>query len=194
MAVEHKQRIQENVSTDTTQSRNASSPPNLETERVKYAITLIGAALFLLHLFFPGVAVEGPLPADTLFWRALNGEFDVVLAMYHDQGQIALKLKGFERGVTVATGLPNPITTPAHGTAYDIAGKGIANPIAQILSAAMMLRISLGGEAAADAVEKAVAEAIAAGVRTADIALPGQAAVGTAAMGDAIVDRIQKAS
>jgi len=58
MAVEHKQRIQENVSTDTTQSRNASSPPNLETERVKYAITLIGAALFLLHLFFPGVAVD----------------------------------------------------------------------------------------------------------------------------------------
>ncbi|HSO59897.1 MAG TPA: isocitrate/isopropylmalate family dehydrogenase, partial [Desulfobacterales bacterium] len=60
------------------------------------------------------------------------------------------------------------------------------------LSAAMMLRISLGGEAAADAVEKAVAEAIAAGVRTADIALPGQAAVGTAAMGDAIVDRITR--
>jgi len=79
---------------------------------------------------------------------------------------------------------------PAGGSAPDIAGKGIANPIAQILSAAMMLRISLGGEAAADAVEKAVAEAIAAGVRTADIALPGQAAVGTAAMGDAIVDRI----
>jgi len=79
---------------------------------------------------------------------------------------------------------------PAGGSAPDIAGKGIANPIAQILSAAMMLRISLGGEAAADAVEKAVAETIAAGVRTADIALPGQAAVGTAAMGDAIVDRI----
>jgi 3-isopropylmalate dehydrogenase len=79
---------------------------------------------------------------------------------------------------------------PAGGSAPDIAGKGIANPIAQILSAAMMLRISLGAEAAADAVEKAVADAIAEGVRTADIALPGQTVIGTAAMGDAIVDRI----
>jgi 3-isopropylmalate dehydrogenase len=79
---------------------------------------------------------------------------------------------------------------PAGGSAPDIAGKSIANPIAQILSAAMMLRISLGAEAAADAVEKAVADAIAEGVRTADIALPGQTVIGTAAMGDAIVDRI----
>jgi len=79
---------------------------------------------------------------------------------------------------------------PAGGSAPDIAGKGIANPIAQILSAAMMLRISLGAATAADAVEKAVADAIAEGVRTADIALPGQTVIGTAAMGDAIVDRI----
>jgi 3-isopropylmalate dehydrogenase len=79
---------------------------------------------------------------------------------------------------------------PAGGSAPDIAGRGIANPIAQILSAAMMLRISLGAAAAADAVEKAVADAIAEGVRTADIALPGQTVIGTAAMGDAIVDRI----
>jgi len=83
---------------------------------------------------------------------------------------------------------------PAGGSAPDIAGKGIANPIAQILSTAMMLRISLGAEAAADAVEKAVADAIAEGVRTADIALPGQTVIGTAAMGDAIVDRVRRAS
>jgi 3-isopropylmalate dehydrogenase len=83
---------------------------------------------------------------------------------------------------------------PAGGSAPDIAGRGIANPIAQILSAAMMLRISLGGAAAADAVEQAVAGAIAEGVRTADIALPGQTAIGTAAMGDAIVDRVRRAS
>jgi 3-isopropylmalate dehydrogenase len=83
---------------------------------------------------------------------------------------------------------------PAGGSAPDIAGKGIANPIAQILSAAMMLRISLDDAVAADAVEQAVAGAIADGVRTADIALPGQAVVGTAAMGDAIVERLRRAS
>ena len=54
--------------------------------------------------------------------------YDGVVAMYHDQSQIAMKLMGFERGVTVQGGLPIPITTPVHGTAYDIAGKGIANP------------------------------------------------------------------
>ncbi|UCD09116.1 MAG: 4-hydroxythreonine-4-phosphate dehydrogenase PdxA, partial [Dehalococcoidales bacterium] len=65
-------------------------------------------------------------PADTVFIKAFEGEYNAVVTMYHDQGQIALKLKGFERGVTVAAGLPAVITTPAHGTAYDIAGKGIA--------------------------------------------------------------------
>ncbi|TNY43323.1 4-hydroxythreonine-4-phosphate dehydrogenase PdxA, partial [Streptococcus pyogenes] len=55
------------------------------------------------------------------------GEVDAVVTMYHDQGQIAIKLMGFERGVTVAGGLPIPVATPAHGTAFDIAGKGIAN-------------------------------------------------------------------
>ena len=73
-----------------------------------------------------GMEVQGPFSADTLFLRAFNGEFDSVVTMYHDQGQIAMKLKGFERGVTVAGGMPYPIATPAHGTAFDIAGKGIA--------------------------------------------------------------------
>lgn len=72
----------------------------------------------------------GPYPADTVFLRAKRGECDAVMTMYHDQGQIAMKLMGFERGVTVLGGLPVPICTPAHGTAYDIAGKGVADPTA----------------------------------------------------------------
>lgn len=77
-----------------------------------------------------GYPADGPYPADTIFVRALKqggAGYDGVLTMYHDQGQIAMKLMGFERGVTVPGGLPLPIATPAHGTAYDIAGKGIAN-------------------------------------------------------------------
>jgi 4-hydroxythreonine-4-phosphate dehydrogenase len=73
-----------------------------------------------------GVVTEGPFPADTVFLRAKNGAFDAVLTMYHDQGQIAMKLMGFDRGVTLLGGFDFPICTPAHGTAYDIAGKGIA--------------------------------------------------------------------
>ena len=79
---------------------------------------------------------------------------------------------------------------PAGGSAPDIAGRGIANPVAQILSAALMLRISLGAEEAAAAVERAVADALQAGVRTADIAAAGQEAVGTSEMGDAVAARI----
>lgn len=75
-----------------------------------------------------GVDAIGPLPADTVFVAARRGDFHGVVTMYHDQGQIAMKLMGFERGVTVAGGLPAIITTPAHGTAFDIVGKGIADP------------------------------------------------------------------
>lgn len=74
-----------------------------------------------------GVNAAGPLPSDTLFLAARRGDYDGVVTMYHDQGQIALKLLGFDRGVTVSGGLPKPIATPAHGTAFDIAGKGIAD-------------------------------------------------------------------
>jgi 4-hydroxythreonine-4-phosphate dehydrogenase len=77
-----------------------------------------------------GYPADGPFPADTAFVRAIRKDgagYDGVLTMYHDQGQIAMKLMGFERGVTVPGGLPMPIATPAHGTAYDIAGRGIAN-------------------------------------------------------------------
>lgn len=74
-----------------------------------------------------GIDAKGPYPADILFIKAFNGEFDSVVTMYHDQGQIALKLKGFSQGITVAGGQPYPIVTCAHGTAYDITGKGIAS-------------------------------------------------------------------
>jgi 4-hydroxythreonine-4-phosphate dehydrogenase len=72
------------------------------------------------------IAADGPYPSDTVFLRARDGAFDAVVTMYHDQGQIAMKLLGFERGITILAGLPVPITTPAHGTAFDIAGRGIA--------------------------------------------------------------------
>lgn len=71
--------------------------------------------------------VSGPWPSDTVFLKAQRGEVDAVVTMYHDQGQIAIKLMGFDQGVTVAGGLPIPVTTPAHGTAFDIAGEGKAN-------------------------------------------------------------------
>lgn len=74
-----------------------------------------------------GRAATGPYPADTIFIKARAGAYDAVVTMYHDQGQIALKLMGFDRGVTVQGGLPIAITTPAHGTAFDIEGQGKAD-------------------------------------------------------------------
>ncbi|SAK56728.1 4-hydroxythreonine-4-phosphate dehydrogenase [Caballeronia hypogeia] len=75
-----------------------------------------------------GYDAQGPFPADTIFVRARDQKaFDGVVTMYHDQGQIAMKLMGFWRGVTVHGGLPVPITTPAHGTAFDIHGQGKAD-------------------------------------------------------------------
>lgn len=74
-----------------------------------------------------GIACKGPFPADTVFIKGFGDEFDGVLTMYHDQGQIATKLKGFNRGVTVSGGLATVFTTPAHGTAFDIVGKGVAS-------------------------------------------------------------------
>ncbi|PRD44733.1 4-hydroxythreonine-4-phosphate dehydrogenase [Phyllobacterium phragmitis] len=90
-----------------------------------------------------GYAVEGPFPADTVFLRALKEGFHAVLTMYHDQGQIAMKMMGFDKGVTMMGGLPFPLCTPAHGTAYDIAGRGIADVGASreaVLLAAKMAR------------------------------------------------------
>jgi 4-hydroxythreonine-4-phosphate dehydrogenase len=73
-----------------------------------------------------GLDVRGPMSPDTVFVNARRGDFDAVVSMYHDQGQIAMKLMGFEKGVTLHGGLPVPVTTPASGSAFDIAGQGIA--------------------------------------------------------------------
>lgn len=74
-----------------------------------------------------GIAAAGPFPCDTIFIAARDGDYDGVVTMYHDQGQIAMKLMGFDEGVTVQGGLPVPIATPAHGTAYGIVGQNKAN-------------------------------------------------------------------
>lgn len=86
------------------------------------------------------VKVSGPHSADTIFNDALNGQFDAVLCHYHDQGLIALKSTGFDEGVNMTLGLPFIRTSPDHGTAFDIAGKGLANP----KSMAMAIRTALG--------------------------------------------------
>lgn len=90
-----------------------------------------------------GINVTGPYPSDILFNKAFKGDFDAVVTMYHDQGQIAMKLKGFEQGITVAAGFPAPIVTPAHGTAYDIAGKGVAKTTAFENAVKMAARMAL---------------------------------------------------
>lgn len=74
-----------------------------------------------------GIVCEGPFPSDTVFVRARKGDYDAVLTMYHDQGQIAMKLMGFEAGVTLLGGFAFPLVTAAHGSAYDIAYKGVAD-------------------------------------------------------------------
>jgi 4-hydroxythreonine-4-phosphate dehydrogenase len=84
-----------------------------------------------------GLPIQGPYPADTIFLKARDGALDSIVTMYHDQGQVAVKLLGFERGVTVAGGLPVPITTPAHGTAFDIVGQGKAK--AEAMTQAFLL-------------------------------------------------------
>lgn len=90
-----------------------------------------------------GIDARGPFPPDTIFWRATQGEFDAVIAMYHDQGHIPMKLLGFFDGVNVTLGLPIIRTSVDHGTAFDIAGTGRADErsmIAAILLAAQMAR------------------------------------------------------
>ena len=74
-----------------------------------------------------GINAEGPYPADTLFYHAAQGQYDGVVAMYHDQGLIPIKMVAFDRAVNVTIGLPIIRTSPGHGTAFDIAGEGIAN-------------------------------------------------------------------
>jgi 4-hydroxythreonine-4-phosphate dehydrogenase len=96
-----------------------------------------------------GLEVTGPYPADTIFYRALRGEFDVVVAMYHDQGLIPVKTLGIDSAVNITLGLPFIRTSVDHGTAFDIAGKGIAdetNMRTAILQAATMVNTARQAE------------------------------------------------
>ncbi|MDR1824094.1 MAG: 4-hydroxythreonine-4-phosphate dehydrogenase PdxA [Bifidobacteriaceae bacterium] len=79
-----------------------------------------------------GIDVKGPLPADSLFYLAVRGDFDLVVAMYHDQGHCPIKVLGFEAGVNITVGLPVIRTSVDHGTAFDIAGRGLVNPSSMI--------------------------------------------------------------
>jgi len=88
-----------------------------------------------------GINCCGPYPADTLFVRAADGAFDGVVAMYHDQGLIPVKLLAFNEAVNVTIGIPIIRTSPCHGTAFDIAGKGVANPAS--MKAAIRLAIEM---------------------------------------------------
>ncbi|HHT9105067.1 MAG TPA: 4-hydroxythreonine-4-phosphate dehydrogenase PdxA [Candidatus Wujingus californicus] len=89
-----------------------------------------------------GIRCDGPLSADTVFYKALKGAYDAVVAIYHDQGAIPLKLHAFETGVNITLGIPFVRTSPDHGTAYDIAGKGIADPRSVIEAIKTAVRIA----------------------------------------------------
>jgi 4-hydroxythreonine-4-phosphate dehydrogenase len=103
-------------------------------------MTIIQPAVDALNLAGEGASFHGPLPPDTLFYHAARGQYDAVLCMYHDQGLIPLKLLDFDEAVNLTLGLPVVRTSPDHGTAFDIAGKGIASP------ASMIAAINLAGE------------------------------------------------
>jgi 4-hydroxythreonine-4-phosphate dehydrogenase len=91
-----------------------------------------------------GIDASGPWPSDTLFGRARHGEFQGIVAMYHDQGHIALKLLGDRRAVNISLGLPLVRTSVAHGTAYDIAGQGIADASSLVEAARVAARLVQG--------------------------------------------------
>ncbi len=92
-----------------------------------------------------GVAIEGPCPADTIFVRASRGEFDAVIACYHDQGLIPVKLLAFGQAVNVTLGLPIIRTSVDHGTAFDIAGRGAADPASMIAATLLAARLAARG-------------------------------------------------
>lgn len=91
-------------------------------------IEIVAPAVELLKAQYPSAEFSGPHPPDTIFRPAAEGAYDAVLCMYHDQGLIPLKLLDFDTGVNTTLGLARPRTSPDHGTAYGIAGKGIASP------------------------------------------------------------------
>ena len=89
-----------------------------------------------------GIAIDGPLPADTVFVRAMRGEFDAVIACYHDQGLIPVKLVAFGHAVNVTLGLPIVRTSVDHGTAFDIAGRGVADPSSLVHAVLLAARLA----------------------------------------------------
>jgi 4-hydroxythreonine-4-phosphate dehydrogenase len=89
-----------------------------------------------------GIVISGPYPGDTIFTRARNGEFDVVIACYHDQGLIPVKLLAFGTAVNVTLGLPIVRTSVDHGTAFDIAGRGVADPSSMIEATLLAARLA----------------------------------------------------
>lgn len=106
-------------------------------EEIKEIIPAVNEAQAL------GIAVSGPFPADTLFYGAYRGKFDIIVCMYHDQGLIPLKMIAFDKAVNVTIGLPIIRTSPDHGTAYDIAWKGISNPSSMIEAIKLAGRMSI---------------------------------------------------
>lgn len=104
----------------------------------------------LAALLAEGIAVDGPIPADTVFLRAARGEFDAVIAPYHDVGMAAFKTAAFGSGVNVTLGLPFPRTSPDHGTALDIAGRGTADPSSMLEALRLAARLAAIRSPAAD--------------------------------------------
>lgn len=98
-----------------------------------------------------GIDLSGPYPPDTLFYRAVNGEFDAVVCMYHDQGLIPLKLLHFKDGVNVTLGLPFIRTSVDHGTAYEIAGRGTADPSSMAAAIRLAAKMAEARQAERDA-------------------------------------------
>lgn len=96
------------------------------TEEVDHVIPAV------LEAKATGIDIEGPIGADSVFYQALNGRYDAVLSLYHDQGHIATKMVDFERTISITNGMPILRTSVDHGTALDIAGKGIASPVSMI--------------------------------------------------------------
>jgi 4-hydroxythreonine-4-phosphate dehydrogenase len=105
---------------------------------------VITPAIEQLNAASKGEVFFGPLPSDSVFWRALRGEFDGIVALFHDQGLIPLKMAAFDTAVNVTLGLPIIRCSPDHGTAFDIAGQGVANPSSMISTINWGQRLAAG--------------------------------------------------
>lgn len=117
---------------------HAGEGGNLGTEEQ----SIIGPAVQACYA--RGLDAHGPFAADALFYYVFRGDYDVVVAMYHDQGLVPLKMIGFDRGVNWTLGLPFVRTSPDHGTAFDIAGKNVANPSSMIEAIRLAKKLAAG--------------------------------------------------